>query len=138
MPVTVKILATACQAASTSDEPVRVHGQELQNITLVGKILSLEAGTTSFNYVLTDGTGQVEVKKWIDDENVDSMIELAKEGRYVRIFGNVRSVNGNHIVQSFTIRPITDFNEVTFHNLEVIYVHNFFTKDSQSKSIRCS
>lgn len=138
MPVTVKILATACQAASTSDEPVRVHGQELQNITLVGKILSLEAGTTSFNYVLTDGTGQVEVKQWIDDENADSMIELAKEGRYVRIFGNVRSVNGNHIVQSFTIRPITDFNEVTFHNLEVIYVHNFFTKDSQSKSIRCS
>lgn len=59
MPVTVKILSAACQAASTSDEPVRVHGQELQNITIVGKILSLETGTTSFNYVLTDGTGQV-------------------------------------------------------------------------------
>lgn len=78
----------------------------------------------------------MEVKQWIDDESADSMMELAKEGRYVRIFGNVRSVNGNHVVQSFTMRPVTDFNEITFHNLEVIYVHNFYTKDSHSKRFK--
>jgi hypothetical protein len=40
-------------------------------------------------------------------------------GSYVRVYGNLRSFQGKTNVVAFSVRPVTDFNEVTYHSLEV-------------------
>jgi hypothetical protein len=48
---------------------------------------------------------------------------INSEGSYVRVFGNLRPTPGGRSVVGFQLLPITDFNEITFHYLEVIAVH---------------
>jgi len=53
------------------------------------------------------------------------------DGVYVRIVGSLRSFNNKRNIVAFRIQPLTDFNELTYHFLEVIYVHLFNTKGGQ-------
>jgi hypothetical protein len=45
-----------------------------------------------------------------------------RPGAYVRVFGTIRMFQGAKSVVAYSIRPVVDFNEVTFHFLEVISV----------------
>lgn len=49
-------------------------------------------------------------------------------GVYVRVFGSVRVLGSRRLVNCLDYQIITDMNEVTFHMLECIYIHNFHTK----------
>jgi hypothetical protein len=44
-------------------------------------------------------------------------------GSYVRVIGNMRSFIDARSVLAFRVMPITDYNEVTYHFLDVIHVH---------------
>eukprot|EP00850_Spirogloea_muscicola_P024361 SM000694S20651 [mRNA] locus=s694:113:1676:+ [translate_table: standard] len=44
-------------------------------------------------------------------------------GAYVRVHGHLRVFQGRKYLVGFCVRSVTDFNEVTFHNLECIFVH---------------
>lgn len=46
----------------------------------------------------------------------------------MRVVGNLRSFNDKKSVVAFQLIPVTDFNEVTFHYLNVIATHLRFTK----------
>jgi hypothetical protein len=76
-------------------------------------------------YKLDDGTGVVEVRLWNDSDDNAEQASAAPvaEGTYVRVFGNLRVFQGKTNVVAFAVRPITDFNEVTYHSLEAIFVH---------------
>lgn len=88
-------------------------------------------------YTVDDGTGDVEVKQWIDsDANTDSMDtgdsgkgppKLVEQG-YCRVWGRLKAFNNKRHVGAHVIRPITDMNEVNFHLLESTAVHLFFTR----------
>ena len=45
-----------------------------------------------------------------------------RKGVYVRAIGALRVFSGNKAMTAYSIRPITDHDEVTFHFLEVCYV----------------
>jgi replication factor A2 len=62
---------------------------------------------------------------WIDNDDPDAAAALKAElrpGTYARCFGSLRSFQNSKTLVAYSIRPVADFNEVTFHNLEVIYV----------------
>merc|ERR1712129_687233 len=44
-------------------------------------------------------------------------------GRWVRINGRINHFGGRCSINVFNVIPITDFNEITHHFLEVIYAH---------------
>jgi hypothetical protein len=47
---------------------------------------------------------------------------------YVSVVGVLKSLGTDKFAQAYDVRPITDFNEVTHHFLDVIYTHLFNTK----------
>lgn len=47
---------------------------------------------------------------------------------YVRVVGNPRVFQGSKSMLAFTVRPVTDHNEISFHMLEVIAAHLYHTK----------
>jgi replication factor A2 len=77
-----------------------------------------------------DGTGQIDVKKWIDAEKQsDAAADPGCEvDAYVRVWGRLKSFSNKRHVGAHFIRPVADFNEVNYHMLEATYVHLFFTK----------
>ncbi|PPD88027.1 hypothetical protein GOBAR_DD15019 [Gossypium barbadense] len=62
-------------------------------------------------------------------EHVDSVeVDVLSVGMYVRVYGQFKSIQSRRSIHTFSIRPITDFNEIAHHFLECIYVHLYNTK----------
>lgn len=116
-PVTIKQLHN-CEHR---DSKFKLDGKDLAQVTFIGSILSSEQQPTNLNYLIDDGTGKINVRIYIDleDENHSNHAE----NTYVRVVGNLREFNNQLSVVGFTLLPITDFNELTFHMLEAISVH---------------
>jgi replication factor A2 len=124
-PVTIKQLNSATQAHT--DDVFKVDNHELNQVTIVGQILTITNLATNVNFQVDDGTGKIEVRIWLDSEDKNDFQAQQKaewrEGIYVRIVGNLRSFHQKRSVVAFRITPIKDFNEITYHFLETIYVH---------------
>uniref|UniRef100_A0A7S0WS52 Replication protein A C-terminal domain-containing protein n=1 Tax=Pyramimonas obovata TaxID=1411642 RepID=A0A7S0WS52_9CHLO len=129
-PLTVRQLHEALQGGNV-DESLTVDGDDLHSLTLVGKVVDAQDSSTMLSYTLDDGTGKVEVRMWLDDEGDlgQSMSGSGyAKGTYVRVYGNLRTFQNQRNIVAFQIRPVVDFNEVTFHLLEAIFVHTKRTK----------
>jgi len=128
LPLTIRQLLTSVQ--SHADDVFKVDGRELAQITIVGLITEVQEQSTFLNYTLDDGTGKIEVRLWLDQDDNDFTAQKSawREGVYVRVVGHLRSFNNKRSVVGFRIQPIRDYNEITFHLLEVIYVHLYNMK----------
>jgi hypothetical protein len=125
LPVTIRQLHTATQS-HPEDTVFRIDGQDLNEVTIVGQILSRKDGQTNLTFHIDDGTGGIFAKVWIgeNDEETQQRHQQLREGMYVRAIGQLRAFNAQRNLVAFRIRPVTDFNEITFHFLDVIYTHS--------------
>ena len=70
----------------------------------------------------------MEVKIWIDSEDENAAGKGVVQDGYARVWGKLKSfANKVHIV-AHVIRPITDYNEISYHLLEATAVHLHFTR----------
>ena len=75
---------------------------------------------------VAQGTDQIMVKMWVDQDQNDDFAERRaawKEGAVVRVIGQMRAFNNNKSIVAYAIQPIADFNEYTFHFIEVVHTH---------------
>eukprot|EP00897_Mesotaenium_endlicherianum_P010245 jgi/Mesen1/9249/ME000006S09250 len=100
-PLTVKQISLS--ESKAGDDSIIVDGCPVKNVTCVGKIVNKALTATTCNFVLDDGTGTIEVTKWLASDAAES-------------------------AELDSIEPVTDHNEVTHHSLECIYVHLAHTK----------
>lgn len=114
---------------------------EATQITFIGQIRNISTQTTNTTYRLDDGTGTVEVKVWNDPDPGNSsnlmdtdfsadMKPAAKlvENGYARAWGQLKAFNNKRHVGARFIRPVQDYNEISYHLLEATYVHLYFTR----------
>ncbi|KAK9794024.1 hypothetical protein WJX73_004022 [Symbiochloris irregularis] len=130
--VTIKQLFDGAQ--NSSDDIHMVDNQEIQNVTLVGKLLSCDELSTQLKLRLDDGTGTAEVCHWIDADQEPEQLAQKKAdwrpGVYARVHGNMRNFENKRTIVAFSIRPIVDFNELTYHLLSCMFQHAYFTTGS--------
>nr|KJB53779.1 hypothetical protein B456_009G005000 [Gossypium raimondii] len=110
-PVTVKQLK---DLSKVGESGISIDGVDVNNIVLVGIISKIDNAVSDCTFRVDDGTGWVECTKWV--------------GMYVRVYGQFKSIQSRRSIHTFSIRPITDFNEIAHHFLECIYVHLYNTK----------
>lgn len=124
-PVTIKQILNASQ--SPPEDNFKIDGQELHQITVVGCILEVRAEATNMSFKLDDGTGTIDVRMWLDaDEKNEYMLNKRQAWRehvYVRVVGHIRSFQGKRSILAFRLEPLVDYNELTYHLTEVLYVH---------------
>ncbi|KAI8913897.1 replication protein A, subunit RPA32 [Powellomyces hirtus] len=128
-PVTIKMLLEAKQLVP--DSPFVIDENELSLCTLIGQIKSINQQSTNITYILHDSTGSIEVKKWIQSDETDydaAQRDSCHVGSYVRIFGHLRVFQNKRSLLIFNIRPIAGADEISFHLLEVMYVHRMLIK----------
>lgn len=106
-----------------------LDGHAITQVTIVGQVRSVNPQPTNITYRLDDGTGTIDVKKWVDadkqEEDADPKYEL---DQWVRVWGRVKAFNGKRHVGAHFIRAIDRFDEVNYHLLEASYVHLYYTK----------
>jgi replication factor A2 len=126
-PVTVRQLFGA---KMTKDEAFEIHGIQVGTITLVGKIVSLIEKENFTSYMIDDSTGIIETKIWFNDNYMKEKKNEWRENNYVRIYGHLRQWESKNSIVAFRCSLITDFNEITFHQLDVIHAYLFNVKGS--------
>ncbi|XP_011621308.1 replication protein A 32 kDa subunit A-like, partial [Amborella trichopoda] len=83
---------------------------------------------TNVQFILDDGTRRIDVHRWVNDATYSNEMPIVKNEIYVCVIGHLKSFQGKKHAPAFSVRPITDFNEITCHFLECIYVHLTNTK----------
>ena len=108
-----------------------LDGAPISQVTFVGQVRSVNAQTTNITYTVDDGTGMIDVKKWIDADRINDEMNSNNHivpDTYVRIFGRLTTYNNRKHIGAHFVRIIRDFNEVNYHLLEATYVHLLLTK----------
>ncbi|KAL7938195.1 hypothetical protein V8C35DRAFT_291181 [Trichoderma chlorosporum] len=124
-PLTIKQILEAEEPYSGAD--FKVDGAPITQITFVGQVRSINPQQTNLTIKVDDGTGQIDVKKWIDADKQGDAEPGFEIDSHIRVWGRLKSFSNKRHVGAHVIRPVTDFNEVNYHLLEATYVHLFYT-----------
>lgn len=124
MPLTVKQVVDA-QQSGTGDKgaPFIVNGVEMANIRLVGMVNAKVERTTDVTFTLDDGTGRLDFIRWVNDASDSFETAAIQNGMYIAVIGSLKGLQERKRATAFSIRPITDFNEVTLHFIQCVRMH---------------
>ncbi|MES1921161.1 DNA-directed RNA polymerase I subunit rpa2 [Bonamia ostreae] len=126
IPVSIKQLLDAQEP--TGNSTFKIDNKEISNVKIVGQIEKINVQTTHNEYLVEDGTGRMNIKIWkeMSEEQVpkDDGISV---GMYVIVFGRVQFFNGTRKITSQKLVPVTDYNILSYHILETVYVHKYNT-----------
>lgn len=121
LPLTIKQINHALQS-SDDRTGLTIDGVGVNTVTLVGRVCNKSGQITEFKFVLDDGTGTIECTKWLHEPADAMAVESILNGMYVRLYGQLKGFQGKTL-SIFSLRPVTDFNEIASHFIECIYVH---------------
>ncbi|XP_050306079.1 replication protein A 32 kDa subunit [Anthonomus grandis grandis] len=112
----------------------KLFGLPVQIVSIVGVLQSFDLQSTKATYTIQDHTGTVKAVWWVDKESDDeTVLPDVKEGTYVKIFGTIKTADGEKSLLVLKMFPLNDLNVVNTHLLEVINSRlqaEAFSKDS--------
>jgi hypothetical protein len=115
IPATCRLLLDAV-GQQADEKDLRLHGQEIANVVLVGVVEELSLGAM-LEFTLNDGTGRLKVRHYQSNETEHGIVA----GRYVSVVGTPRPSPKLHI-SAMNLRPVTSADEVSYHTIEVAHV----------------
>lgn len=133
-PVTIKQLLDVEEAYPGAD--LAIDGHPITQVTIVGQVRQISPQPTNITYRLDDGTGVIDVKKWVDVDKQEDLDPKYALDQHVRVWGRLKSFNQKRHVGAHFIRAVDDFNEVNYHMLESTYVHLYFTKGGDPGAVQ--
>jgi len=123
VPVTIRMIQSA--AKNAEDNMALQDGRELHQVKIIGAVRSSEDSSTRVQYMVEDGTGLIEVQKWVDDNESPATAEFRQQSMqdhvYVRVIGQVKEYDNQKSIVAYSIRPVSTGNELTYHMLEVVH-----------------
>lgn len=122
IPVTVKQINEASHSGDEKSS-FAINGVDLTNVTLVGMVFEKSERNTDVNFILDDGTGRINCRRWVNDTFDTKEMEEIQDGMYVRVYGNLKSFQGVKQLVAFSVRPVTNFDEISFHFIDCIHNH---------------
>lgn len=129
IPVTVKKIIEASQSGDEKSNFL-VAGVDVANVSVVGMVMSKVERVTDVTFALDDGTGRIDCIRWVNEAHDTKEMSEIEEGMYVRVNGRLKSFQGKKQIAAFSVRPVTNFDEVTYHFIECVH---FYLKNSNSQ-----
>ncbi|KAL2554221.1 Replication protein A 32 kDa subunit B [Forsythia ovata] len=122
LPLTVKQISEAFQA---SDDKVNflIDGVDVNNVKLLGMLYDKAERITDVSFVLDDGTGRIDCHRWVNEAVDTKEMELVLNGMYVKVHGHLKGFQGKKQLMIYSVRPVTDYNEIAYHFADCVYVH---------------
>ncbi|XP_072957813.1 replication protein A 32 kDa subunit B-like [Typha angustifolia] len=100
-----------------------VDGVEISTVELLGRVVNRIERVTDVSFTLDDCTGRIDVNRWVNETSDTNEMAKIQNGMYVKVYGNLKGFQGKRHVVAFCVRPVVDFNDITHHFLECLYVH---------------
>ncbi|KAG7037548.1 Replication protein A 32 kDa subunit A [Cucurbita argyrosperma subsp. argyrosperma] len=122
VPVTVKQISEASHPGEEKANFV-INGVDITNVTIVGKVSEKAERNTDITFIVDDGTGRIGCKRWVNDTFDTKQMDEIQDGMYVRVIGHLKIFQSNKQIFAFSVRPVTNFDEITFHFIECIHDH---------------
>jgi replication factor A2 len=123
-PITIK-MALSGTTAEDGNKLVLEDGRKLSQVCIVAATRSVEDFSTNSVYLLEDGTGLIECKQWLDDNDSTGTTAIRAQTMhdniYLKVVGTVRDYDGKKTIVADSVRPLSTANEITHHMLSVIY-----------------
>ncbi|XP_008681337.1 replication protein A 32 kDa subunit A isoform X1 [Zea mays] len=97
-------------------------------IRLVGMVNAKVERTTDVTFTLDDGTGRLDFIRCTFSVGKSPCFcadvhWLSRNGMYIAVIGSLKGLQERKRATAFSIRPITDFNEVTLHFIQCVRMH---------------
>lgn len=124
-PVTIKQLL---EAQSVGQGAMVIDGREVTQATVVGRVVAYESANLGagqaltakhHGYRITDNTGMVTVRQWVDTDTAQEPLPL---NSHVRASGSVKVWQDAPVVTG-TVVAMADSNEMNFHMLDAVLTH---------------
>ncbi|KAL5769201.1 hypothetical protein ACOSQ2_015984 [Xanthoceras sorbifolium] len=125
LPMTVKQIN---DVSSNDESGAYGDGVDSNTVTIVGLVCDIQDKEPQFVFLVDDGTGQIECTKWAHERMEFNEVNQIARGMYIRVYGHLKSLQDKRSFNAYSMRPVTDFNEITSHFTECIYVHMYNTK----------
>ncbi|KMZ64433.1 putative Replication protein A 30 kDa subunit [Zostera marina] len=120
-PVTVKQISECLH--SGDGKSITLGGTEVSNVRLLGLVMNKIEKITDVSFTLDDGTGRIGIQRWVHEQSDTNEMVLVRSGTYVKVNGHLKDFQGKLTVMAFSVRPLTDFDDLTLHYIECIHVH---------------
>jgi replication factor A2 len=124
-------------ATSADGSDFKIDGEAVTQICFIGQIRNVVVQSLKFTYKLDDGTGTIDVHKWLEDDDRTAVengsLVPIQQDTYVKAFGRLKELNGRRHAVSTFIREIQDHNEVSCHLLDSTLVHLQMTRGPPGK-----
>ena len=105
---------------------------DLKSCTIVGYVLNVTVQQTQVEYTLDDGTAYMTVRVYTNLDEGTPPADNAPEYSYVRFYGNIRPAQDGAVTKTvlnaYKWVPITDFNEISYHMVDVALCHKRIEK----------
>ncbi|EPS73131.1 hypothetical protein M569_01622 [Genlisea aurea] len=122
LPLTVKQISEAFQASDDKTNFI-IDGVDVNNVKLVGILQAKMERITDVSFVLDDGTGRIDCHRWVNEAIDSKEMEQLVNGMYIKVHGHLKGFQGRKQLMVYSVRRVTDYNEVAYHFSECIYVH---------------
>ncbi|KAJ4709313.1 replication protein A 32 kDa subunit A [Melia azedarach] len=125
LPMTVKQIS---EISSNDESSATIDGVDVNTVTIVGLVCSIQDKEPQFVFLIDDGTGQIECGRWAHEQMEFNEVNQISQGMYVRVYGHLKPLQDKRSLNAYCIRPVTDFNEITSHFIECIFVQLYNTR----------
>lgn len=137
-PATIRQLRDA--AISSDGQQGIIDGRPIGRVSIVAKIIQIDKQETKADYRVEDGTGSIGLKQWMNnsamefgyEHNMDDHgsgekpktgADSVTEGDYAYFYCRCSPFNNRVAYVVDSMRPVTDHNEVAYHNVAALYAH---------------
>ncbi|KAG8166570.1 hypothetical protein KVR01_002259 [Diaporthe batatas] len=130
-PVTIKQLYEPEETYPGAND-FSLDGHPVTQVTFVGQVRQVSPQSTNITYRIDDGTGTIEVKKWVDADKPEELEPKYQVDQYVRVWGRLKPFGNKRHIGAHFLRAVDDPDEIHYHLLEATYVHLYMTKGDLS------
>jgi len=130
---TIKQLLTASRVG---EGVMNVDGRDVSQAIVTGRVMEHESAATpsmtakQHGYRISDGTGMILVREWIDPSKPSEGVET---GRFVRVAGSVKMWQDKPVVTG-TIQVLTYNEELTYHLFDALLTHLRITQGARAQT----
>ena len=114
------------------DHPLICDNKPVLSISVVAKVINIKEQSTHIRYTLEDGTGVIDAARWSTDGKSDgdesNGVDKISVNNYVQVIGSIRIFSGKRSIQTTSLKPVTDINQITYHGLMASWVHLMLTR----------
>jgi len=125
IPVTIRMILAAQPTAEGQPGICLEDGRKVSHVKLVAAVRSVDDFSTNVVFKVEDGTGLIDVKQWLDDNQCSALVEIREQTKqenvYLKIVGQVKEYDNMKQIVADSVRPLSTGNELSHHFLDVVY-----------------